>query len=369
MLPSLPLPDADRPASSVSSARIPALDGVRGWAILAVMFHNSGHLQRIFANGWMGVDLFFVLSGFLITGILVDTKQSQHYFKNFYVRRCLRIWPLYYSLLLFMAVAVTFLPSPSRALLEKSSPWWAYPLFLQNFLIAIPTLGVGPLGVTWSLAIEEQFYLLWALVVRYCSLPQIRRIAIAVICLSPPLRWFLSFHNVNLYTNLFCRLDGLMAGAALALVVRGEDFVPSRYLKTAWILLFMATPLAFALASSHAEWVLYSASAAVSVLFVYVVLFSRQRLLQRIMTNRLIVYTGTISYGLYLLHKLPFDVAKATDRDGKPLLLLLLSIVASYALAALSWNLLEKPFLRLKRFFPYEPSYENGAGRELPRAS
>lgn len=366
---SLPLPDANRPAKSVARARVPALDGVRGLAILAVMLHNSGQLHRIFANGWMGVDLFFVLSGFLITGILVDAKSSQDYFKNFYARRCLRIWPLYYSLLLFTAAAVALLPpSQSRALLEKSSPWWAYPLFLQNFLIAVPTQGVGPLGVTWSLAIEEQFYLVWAWVVRYCSIDQIRRIAIAVICLSPPLRWFLSFHGVNLYSNLFCRLDGLMAGAVLALLVRSESFAPSRYLATAWILLFIAAPVAFVLASSHAEWVLYSASAAASALFVYVVLFSQQKLFRRAMTNRLLVYTGTISYGLYLLHKLSFDIAKATHSNGNPLLVLPLSIVASYALAALSWNLLEKPFLRLKRFFEDTPSSENGADRQLPRA-
>ena len=81
--------------------RLPQLDGIRGIAILVVMLHNESgkypfpYLDRPFTNGWMGVDLFFVLSGFLITGILLDTKQSDGYFKNFYARRCLRIWPLY----------------------------------------------------------------------------------------------------------------------------------------------------------------------------------------------------------------------------------------------------------------------------------
>ena len=88
--------------------RIPQLDAVRGVAILLVIFHNESsifpslHLERLFANGWMGVDLFFVLSGFLITGILVDSRQSPDYFRNFYAKRCLRIWPLYYALLVFM---------------------------------------------------------------------------------------------------------------------------------------------------------------------------------------------------------------------------------------------------------------------------
>src|SRR5437879_12400201 len=126
--------------------KIPQRDGIRGVAILVVIIHNSGKFPRLFANGWMGVDLFFVLSGFLITGILLDTKESEGYFKNFYIRRCLRIWPLYYSLLLSMFVLVPLLrPSEAHIIFEKSSPWWAYPLFLQNFLIPISTNAAGRL--------------------------------------------------------------------------------------------------------------------------------------------------------------------------------------------------------------------------------
>src|SRR5271156_288239 len=94
--------------------RIRQLDAVRGIAVLLVLVHNTDiypslHLGLIASNGWMGVDLFFVLSGFLITEILIDTKKSEGYFKNFYARRCLRIWPLYYSALLFMFVIVPLL--------------------------------------------------------------------------------------------------------------------------------------------------------------------------------------------------------------------------------------------------------------------
>src|SRR5438552_4305702 len=125
--------------------RLPQLDAIRGVAILMVIFHNqtpkypSLHLHHVFANGWMGVDLFFVLSGFLITGILVDTKHSEGYVRSFYARRCLRIWPLYYSLIVFMFVVVPVLhPSDTHAILERSSPWWAYPLFLQNLPVPTP---------------------------------------------------------------------------------------------------------------------------------------------------------------------------------------------------------------------------------------
>jgi peptidoglycan/LPS O-acetylase OafA/YrhL len=350
--------------------RIPQLDAVRGLAILVVMFHNISpkyplfHSDQLFRDGWMGVDLFFVLSGLLITGILLDTKQSLGYFKNFYVRRCLRIWPLYYSLLFFMFVVVRFLNSSEYHLVvQTSSPWWAFPLFLQNFLLAISTNAAGPLGVTWSLAIEEQFYLVWPLVVRFCSITQVRQLAIAEICLSPMLRYYLWLHHVDLYTNIFCRLDGLMAGALLALLVRSDNFVPSKLLQRAWILLLIAAPLAFLTEAYHARWIVFSFTALASAAFVYVAMFSERKWLQRIMTNQFLVYTGTISYGLYLLHKIPFGMVQVLHLDRRPYLPLPIILVASYALAALSWNLLEKPFLSLKRFFDSKPLSTDRANR------
>jgi peptidoglycan/LPS O-acetylase OafA/YrhL len=350
--------------------RIPQLDAVRGLAILVVMFHNISpkyplfHSDQLFRDGWMGVDLFFVLSGLLITGILLDTKQSAGYFKNFYVRRCLRIWPLYYSLLFFMFIVVRFLnPSEYHAVVQTSSPWWAFPLFLQNFLLPISTNAAGPLGVTWSLAIEEQFYLVWPLVVRFCSITQLRQLAIAEICLSPMLRYYLWLHHVDLYTNIFCRLDGLMAGALLALLIRSDNFVPSKLLQRAWILLLIAAPLAFLTEAFHARWIVFSFTALASAAFVYVAMFSERKWLQKIMTNQFLVYTGTISYGLYLLHKIPFGMVQVLHLDRRPYLPLPIILVASYVLAALSWNLLEKPFLSLKRFFDSKPPSTDRANR------
>jgi peptidoglycan/LPS O-acetylase OafA/YrhL len=338
--------------------KIPQLDAVRGIAVLLVLLHNTDvypslHLGIISRNGWMGVDLFFVLSGFLITGILLDAKQSDGYFKNFYARRCLRIWPLYYSALLFMFVIVPFLrPSETHAIFEpRSSPWWAYPVFLQNFLVPIPTMAIGLLGVTWSLAVEEQFYLVWPLVVRFCTEGQIRRIAIAIICLSPALRFYLSLHQVNIYSNTFCRLDGLMAGALLAVVIRSASFYPSKFVTQAWILFLVSVPLALGIEIFHARWIGFSVVAAASISFVHLALFSKQKWLQAILTNRFLVYTGTISYGIYVLEKIPLDVAKVLHLDKHPFLCLALTTGAAYALAAVSWKFLEQPFLKLKRNF------------------
>jgi peptidoglycan/LPS O-acetylase OafA/YrhL len=338
--------------------RIPQLDAVRGLAILLVILHNTSakypslHLQSVFANGWMGVDLFFVLSGFLITGILIDTKQADGYFTNFYARRCLRIWPLYYSLIVLMFVVVPALrPSDSHMILERSSPWWAYPLLLQNFLVPNVTMSTGLLGVTWSLAIEEQFYLIWPWVIRYCSASRLRLFTITVICLSPALRYWLSLHDVDLYPQTFCRLDGLMAGALLALLVRSDTFRPSQYVRRAWIVLLVAAPLSFATEAFDARWIVFSLTAAASAAVVYLAIFSTQRWIKAALSTRFLVYTGTISYGLYLLHKIPVDVAQTLHADGHPILTVPIVLAASYAMAAVSLRWFEQPFLKLKRFF------------------
>ncbi|HSZ01577.1 MAG TPA: acyltransferase [Terriglobales bacterium] len=339
--------------------KIPQLDAIRGIAVLLVLLHNTDrypslHLHLISDNGWMGVDLFFVLSGLLITGILLDTKQFEGYFRNFYARRCLRIWPLYYSVLLFMFVIVPILrPSEAHTVFEaRSSPWWAFPLFLQNFLVRIPTSATGALGVTWSLAVEEQFYLIWPLVVRFCNEAQLRKITIAVICISPALRFYLLQHQVNIYSNTFCRLDGLMAGALLAMIIRSVSFSPSTLLTRAWIALLVSAPLALVLEMTfHARWIVFSLTALASASFIYLALFSAQKWLHSLLTNRFLVYTGTISYGIYLLQKIPLDAAKTFHLDQHQFLALPMTAAATYGMAVVSWNLLEKPALRLKRFF------------------
>jgi peptidoglycan/LPS O-acetylase OafA/YrhL len=345
-------------ATDRTKRKIPELDGVRGIAILIVIVHNtlpkfpSLPLQSLFAYGWMGVDLFFVLSGFLITGILLDSKGSEGYFKNFYARRILRIWPLYYSILLLMFVVVPFLrPASGSAIFARSSRWWAYPFFLQNFLIYHSSSAAGPLGVTWSLAIEEQFYLVWAVAIRWCSKFQLLCIGAAVICLSPGLRLYLSLHHADIYTNVFCRMDGLMEGGLLALALGSPRFLLSRLLNLAWLSLFAAASLGFLTETLHARWMTYSFVSIGSTAFVYLALFEAHKWLRAVLTNRWLIYTGTISYGLYLLHKIPFDFIQLFHWDKYPALAWMTGLAACYVIATLSWKLLEKPFLNLKRLF------------------
>jgi peptidoglycan/LPS O-acetylase OafA/YrhL len=335
---------------------------VRGVAILVVLAHNlqgfsSPPLSLITSYGWMGVDLFFVLSGFLITGILLESKSSENYFRNFYARRCLRIWPLYYSVLVLMFVIVPLVrPQDATELFQRSTPWWSYPFFLQNFLVAAPALAAGPLGVSWSLAVEELFYLVWPFFVRFFSVSWLQFIAWAVLLLSPPLRLFFLTQHWIIYSNPFCRLDGMMGGALLAILVRKSGFAPSGLLNPAWIVFIVAAPLAVTTVAYDVMWLAFSMAVIASASFVYLALFSTNTWLRAFLTNRFLMFTGTISYALYLLHKIPDDVfTRLHLKDAHPIAAFWVIVALSYLLAIASWNLLEKPFLKLKKFFEIKP--------------
>jgi peptidoglycan/LPS O-acetylase OafA/YrhL len=355
--------------------KIPQLDAVRGIAVLIVLAHNlhgfsSAPMSLVTSYGWMGVDLFFVLSGFLITGILLDSKSSEHYFRNFYARRCLRIWPLYYSVLILMFVVLPLVrPQDTVELFERSSPWWSYPLFLQNFLVAAPALAVGPLGVSWSLAVEELFYLVWPFFVRIVSTERLQVIAWAVLLASPWLRLYFLTRDWIIYSNPFCRLDGMMAGALLAIAVRKSGFAPARVLKAAWMVFLVAVPLAVTTAAYGLLWLAFSMAVLASAAFVFLALFSASRWFRGFLTNRFLGFTGTISYGLYMLHKIPDDAFKRFHwKEAHPTAAFWAIVVASYLLAIASWNILEKPYLSLKRFFEVRGTGERESSIPRPAA-
>ncbi|HYK81566.1 MAG TPA: acyltransferase, partial [Gemmatimonadales bacterium] len=177
--------------------------------------------------GWIGVDIFFVLSGFLITGILLDSRGQPRWWPNFFVRRALRVFPLYYGALLFLFVLlprVVHWAEPDFATLQANQPWyWGY---MVNVLHAL-TSGEGtPLntGHLWSLSIEEQFYLIWPLIVWACSPRGLLRMAAFAVVAGLAFRLAVVLHDpANARAAYFLtpgRLDTLMAGAALAVAVR-----------------------------------------------------------------------------------------------------------------------------------------------------
>ncbi|HKV47561.1 MAG TPA: acyltransferase [Candidatus Acidoferrales bacterium] len=349
---------------------IPQLDVLRGIAVLTVIGYHGLHLiphlhlNVVLGTGYVGVDLFFVLSGFLITGILVRTKDSPNYFRNFYARRALRIWPVYYLLLLFTFIALPLIhPQSTAVIFAKSHPWESYPFFLQNF--AVTGNSFGTLTATWSLAIEEQFYLVWPLVIFLAPPRLLKPIAVGALFLSVAARWSVQYGlipSVIIYTNTLTRLDGLALGALLALWIPQARKTTVRLV--AMIGLLLTTPIALALGYMHpGHWSFF---AVVSACFACLLLLAIQ--IDVLSKLRFLRYTGKISYCLYLVHVPVFMLAEmSTVRRLAPFrpgtagdaILFLASILVCYGIAAASWTFLESKFLRLKDRFNYTASFSS----------
>lgn len=221
------------PGQDASGGRIRALDGMRGLAAAGVMLLHfalqvpaadtpSVVLKWVLTTG-PRLDLFFVLSGFLVTGLLYDAKPRPHYFRNFYARRMLRILPLYYGalLVLFVAPYLVNAPGASNFQVPFADQLW-YWLYLQNFK-PLPPLFVGVAWHLWSLAIEQQFYLVWPFVIFRTSREQAIRICGALIAVSIAYRIFGRFDGVGrgIVWPTPARLDGIAVGSAIALIMRG----------------------------------------------------------------------------------------------------------------------------------------------------
>jgi peptidoglycan/LPS O-acetylase OafA/YrhL len=345
------------------------LDALRGIAVLVVMIsHINGdvpslHIGTLFHYGWAGVDLFFVLSGFLITGILLRTKDDSTYFINFYARRILRIWPLYFCLLAFGFLLVPMLqPGLKPTVTEQCHPWQAYLFFVQNLIV--PKGGAfGPLEITWSLCVEEQFYLLWPIIVLLCSPKVITRIAAGAVLISLTLRFSAAHHWLHLdtYHNTLCRLDGLALGSIAAILL---PRYPAKTIRRASLLLGTLAAVSIT-ATVPFTLVMWAFPALISVLFVAGMCLSLSITFSpRI---RFLSYAGRISYGLYLLHALAFDVLRdkhirhfiAITHSAvfNDLLLFLCSMSLAFVLAQTSWKFLESPALSLKQYF--EPNLQS----------
>lgn len=360
------------------------LDGLRGLAIVLVMlFHMTlvppvGKLALLWSSfcqrGGLGVDIFFVLSGFLITRILLDSLDRPRYFRNFYGRRVLRIFPLYYAVLSF---AFLVLPRVAPwtvaryAQVNREAVW--YWLHLSNFAIARRGAFIhGIVDVSWSLSIEEQFYLLWPAIVWCVSATKLRWLCVSLVALSFVSRTLLAvLHTspVAVYTLTFCRLDGLAIGALVALLVRNR--LPSDIRPILIYGLWGACPLWLGLLlpvhgsvakalDGSGEHLLVCALTGCAIL---AVLSTPNAFLIRPLKWRALRLFGRYSYALYLFH---FPISAAIrDYVLKPTRMPLVlgsslpSLGAFYLVAGsvclgaamLSWHLYEKRFLRLKHFF------------------
>jgi peptidoglycan/LPS O-acetylase OafA/YrhL len=379
-------------SAPMRSTHMPALDGVRGVAVLVVMIlhftilnpaNGAEHLFYLGASfGWAGVDLFFVLSGFLITGILIDAKSGDAYFRTFYMRRALRIFPLYYAFLIFIFWIWPLL-SPSTP--EPLGPRLWTLGYMGNFLFAFNGWEGVPGHTThlWSLAIEEQFYFIWPLVVFLAG----RRTLVKICLWAIALAWFtrLGFHlglghGVAGYALLPARMDALALGALLSVMVRSPGWVETlraNLPRMAWgglALLVLTCSLTPFLAPGdgllpplqlHVQLLGYPAVDLLSLALVGYAILPGVHKEGSLLMNSTLRRLGKYSYALYLLHiplrnvlidrvfpggDLPVLLGSQIPAQ---LLLIVGSILVTYVVALLSWNLFERHFLTLKRHFEY----------------
>ena len=338
---------------------IPELQGLRGLAVLSVViYHCHPRLEGTWVHyaslwGWAGVNLFFVLSGFLITSILLEARDKPRYFQNFYARRALRIWPVYVLLLVVVYLNAPWFIGPTIAQAIKTAPWLAYIFLVQNlFHLALPP-AIGP---TWSLAIEEQYYFLWAPIVRFMHRPwMLTAVLAAALIVSPAFR-LANLHWVTL-THTLIHLDGIALGSLLALGLYILTLSRRTWL---WIGLGAAV-LGFAATATIAGGTAFLDSA-LALAFGGTVLAAIASTGARNPINALLrrgplAFYGRISYGLYMIHIAIFIYFgwfdARMDRYGIPgnLAVVAFRLAASTASATALWFGFESQILRLKRYF------------------
>lgn len=372
-------------AWSADRGRLGALDGLRSLILVVLFVHFTYRAGSQLFSGWFlslftgaffigatSIDIFFVLSGFLITGILLDTTHSGTYFRTFYLRRFVRIVPIYYLFLfLFLIVlprVATWDTTPLQLTPLEQASYWGYFVNIarvHDWKLAPHTEHL------WTLSIEEQFYLLWPIVVRLCSASRLKVVCIGCIAVAPVARWgvLLMFPDtLGFFTHTLTRFDGLAFGSLIAVFWRDQTGMP-RFIATVRAMglvaaAIMVTSLAFKIVSSSEfelgnlnDIVYVTASVYFAALVVLATLQADgQGRWRRLLGSWPLRTVGTYSYAIYILHE---PMSYALDRSGLYRLPIGLGIsdvfryclvmtCLSLAVGAASWHFFEKPILRLR---------------------
>jgi peptidoglycan/LPS O-acetylase OafA/YrhL len=388
----MPPETATRPTPADSSeglrlrGHLPALDGLRGLAILFVLLGHvtpqGGHtfigaiFRGLSGTAGAGVSLFFVLSGFLITGILLDAKGAPHYFRNFYARRTLRIFPLYYGVLVacFLVVPLLHPFGPAEQNVAHEQGWlWFYAANIRESFphTAYPfTGGWISMDHFWSLAVEEHFYLAWPLAVYLLSRRAMIGLSIGLIVGAMALRlglYLSPLESMAHYHFTLCRMDELAMGGLLALMARGAG-------GAAWVGKAAIVALPAGLIATAATWrsefcecVFRGSLLGITFagLLVSVVTGKPRSPVKMAFNNGPMRFLGKYSYATYVLHPLILSTVMksplshqrfvAMTHSGIVGVFAYMTIALALSLGAawLSWHLFEKHFLKLKRFFEY----------------
>ncbi len=357
---------------------ISALDGIRGIAILLVLFfHCFEEIKRFPLNyisqiGWVGVDLFFVLSGFLITGILVDSKGREQYFKSFFAKRALRIFPLYYLTLItiFVLIATTNIsylnPAFDKRHLQSSI---YYLTFTQNLYFAFNGWGVTDiLNHFWSLAIEEQFYLFWPFIIFYFNSSKVLAFCVCLVAIA------LIIRNYNVesdfsYVFTLARIDALAIGSMLAILIRKYSHLLNKVVLplffTVLITLTVITFYSQNLSFKNPYYIRFGYTL-FAILFACIIAFVYDLKQIGIVTNRILsikilTFFGTYSYGIYVYHwilyKGVYIYLKNKYVFSNAYILLFLGVVI--IISVISFHTFEKYFLNFKSKFNTRISPKN----------
>jgi peptidoglycan/LPS O-acetylase OafA/YrhL len=387
-----PAPTAPDEALGATLRRtIPALDGLRGVAILSVVAHQlcidgypSHRLIRLALwpcqSGWVGVQLFFVLSGFLITGILLDTRSAENYWSSFFARRVLRIFPLYYALLVgTFVIAPRLLDLPAAALDQHRHQAW-YWLYVANWRF-FGGGAVDSLGHCWSLAVEEQFYLLWPVAVRLLGGRGLVRLCVVVVVGSLLLRLGLRLGGASpdlVYELLPCRADALALGALAAIAVRRAGWLSvieprlGRLAAATFALLAAVAVASGGLVRTHVvtQTIGYTVVAVASAVVIVGATLATARGGGRFaaLSSPILRSYGRYSYGIYVWH-LPLHLfvtrkliaprlagLSQPGFAGLQLGYLVAGALGLLAVGHLSYRVVEKPFLDRKRLFASRPA-------------
>jgi len=352
--------------------RSQALDVMRGLAILMVLWWHyqpekpaiSDFLiypTRLF---WSGVDMFFVLSGFLIAGILLQNVDKKNYFSVFYIRRGARILPLYLALCFIFYLLLRFDPESFYKTYKNHLPFWSYLTFAQNFFYAARQRFADPwMDVTWSLAVEEQFYIFLSLLIYTTRKKYLYIVAVILILLAPVLRSYSDY--MTSYILPFHRVDSLMFGLLLALAWRSDDI--KEFLKkhtavfkwTCFIFFIGAAYLTYLQkpcgdAFTHSWLALFYSNV------LLLALFSDPIARWSIFKNRILEWFGLRSYGIYLLHK-PIQLvflflSRWLKINLNPWAMIAIMVIALCMISEITYRFIEKPFWDLGHKFKYVDS-------------
>jgi peptidoglycan/LPS O-acetylase OafA/YrhL len=337
---------------------IPQLDGFRALACLLVLGahlwrYPPDHIitMRVFGGGWVGVDVFFVLSGFLITRILIESKDNQSYFSNFYIRRALRIFPVNYILMGIVLFALPLFSKFPQLMQVKHDELW-YLFYAANIIIGIGGWQLSLLNITWSLAIEEQFYLIWPAMMRWFSIERMKIICISLIIMVPVFRAIL-YPYIGwtwCYVATPLRTDSFAWGAMIAL--GGQVFFRQTAMCMLMIPVWIIVPnLILGNFMREEYWVSslgYSLTAMAAAGGLWLVLNAKKTIFSNVVLREI----GKVSYGTYLYHPL-VSVVVSRFFEGKSLLgswiFMVISTCLSLGVAELSFRYFESPIMSLRQ--------------------